>query len=120
MLLIGDNFIVYIIYIMTFENLCTPAYVYLLLSIFGIVIVGIQNLGKKKEFCFGGESCIVSSTPAVFAFKGLFVIFWTLLLNKLCESGYSGLAWFLLLLPLIFFVMAFMFLAAGSIKKHSK
>jgi hypothetical protein len=38
--------------------------------------------------------------------KTVFVLLWTWFLNFLCSKGYSGISWFLVLLPFIFLVMA--------------
>jgi hypothetical protein len=38
--------------------------------------------------------------------KTMFVLLWTWFLNFLCSKGYSGISWFLVLLPFIFIVLA--------------
>jgi hypothetical protein len=77
----------------TFENLCTPAMIYLAISLF--VVLGALFKGIK--------------IMAVLA-KTLFILFWTFILNFLCEKGYKSLSWFLVLLP--YFLMLFGFLTA--------
>ena len=96
---------------MTLKNqiskLCTPAYLYLVLSVIGIVILTIQNFGNTKKYCVGKYSCIVPSTISVFLFKIIFVAFWTFILDLLCKAGYTNVSWILVLLPFIVFVITF-------------
>jgi hypothetical protein len=96
---------------MTLKNqiskLCTPAYIYLVLSVIGLVILTIQNFGNTKKYCVGRYSCIVPSTVLVFLFKIIFVAFYTFILDLLCKSGYTNLSWFLVLLPFIMFIITF-------------
>jgi hypothetical protein len=37
----------------------------------------------------------------------VFVFFWAWVLNKLCEKGYTGFAWFVLALPFLLMVAGF-------------
>jgi hypothetical protein len=83
------------------RNLCTPAYVYLVISVIFIVISAIQNYGNVNVYCLGSYSCDVSSTFLIFLIKLLYVLFWTWVLNLICRAGYSNVSWFLLLLPLL-------------------
>ena len=98
---------------MTLKNqiskLCTPAYIYLVLSVIGLVILTIQNFGNTKKYCVGRYSCIVPSTVLVFLFKIIFVAFYTFILDLLCKAGYTNLSWFLILLPFIMFIVTFIF-----------
>ena len=98
---------------MTLKNqitkLCTPAYIYLVLSVIGLVILTIQNFGNTKKYCVGKYSCIVPSTVLVFLFKIIFVAFWTFILDLLCKAGYTNLSWILVLLPFIVFIITFIF-----------
>ena len=64
-------------------NLCTPALVYVIISIINIVMT-IRNKGLMY-----GLGTLV------------FVLLWTWFLNYLCSKGHSGISWFLVALPLI-------------------
>ena len=44
------------------KNLCTPSYVYLVLSIIALIFMAIQNYGNINVYCLGSYSCVVSST----------------------------------------------------------
>ena len=86
-----------------FKNLCTPAFVYLLLSVLAFVIIAIQNFGNSNNFCLGPYNCLVPNTFFVFLFEALYILFWTFILNSLCKAGYKEISWLLVLLPLILF-----------------
>ena len=83
------------------KNLCTPAYVYLVISLVAIVIMMIQNYGNVNTYCVGSYSCSVTSTVLIFIIKMLYVLFWTWILNLICKDGHTGVAWFLVLIPFI-------------------
>jgi hypothetical protein len=84
-------------------SLCTPAFIYILLSSIGIIILAYQNYGNQNLYCVGNVNCPVESTTPVFISKILYVLFWTFILNTLCSYGYYKLSWFILLLPFILF-----------------
>ena len=90
-------------------KLCTPAYLYLVLSAIGIILIAFQNYGTSPNlYCVGNVKCPVQTTTPIFIMKILYVVFWTFILNALCSYGYYQLSWFLLLLPFIlFFIMVF-------------
>lgn len=90
------------------RNLCTPAYVYLVISVLAIIIMIIQNYGNVNTYCVGSYSCSVTSTVLIFIIKVLYVLFWTWILNLICRSGSPNIAWFLVLLP---FILFFLFIA---------
>ena len=83
------------------KNLCTPAYVYLVISVIALIIMGFQNLGNNGLYCVGYYSCNVSSVFMIFILKLLYIVFWTWVLNILCRGGAPGLAWFFVLLPYV-------------------
>lgn len=83
------------------KNLCSPAYVYLVISIIAIVIMGFQNYGNINTYCLGSYSCDVSSVGLIFMIKIMYVLLWTWILNLICRAGAPGVSWFLVLLPFI-------------------
>lgn len=96
-----------------FTNLCTPAYVYLVISTIFIVISSIQNYGNVDIYCLGEMSCSVPNTFLIFLIKVIYVLFWTWILNLICGQGYSMLSWLLVLLPfilLLFVLITFLFI----------
>ena len=83
------------------SQLCTPAYIYFIVSVLMIVIAVIQNVGNNGRYTLGMFSCLVPSCLLVFALKIVYILFWTWILNILCESGYTSVSWFLFLVPFI-------------------
>ena len=49
--------------------------------------------------------------------KTVFVLIWTWFLNFLCSRGYSGISWFLVLLPFLFIILIFI-IGFEFLKKH--
>jgi hypothetical protein len=94
--------------------LCTPAYVYLVISVISMVILLLQNMGNTNMYCVGNYGCQVN-TVSVFVGKILYVAFWTYVLNYLCKAGYKNVSWFLLLLPFLslFILLGVMILHKG-------
>jgi hypothetical protein len=90
------------------RNLCTPAYVYLAISVIALLIMLMQNIGLSKTYCLGDFSCDVSSTTLIFIVKIVYILFWTWILDLICKSGNTNIAWFLVLLP---FIILFIFIA---------
>jgi hypothetical protein len=83
------------------KNLCIPAYVYLVISIIALVIIFIQNIGNSDKYCMGQYTCDVYSTIFIFIIKLIYILFWTWILNLICNAGASKLAWVLVLFPFI-------------------
>tara|TARA_A100001015_G_C14992062_1_gene714417 strand:+ start:836 stop:1156 length:321 start_codon:yes stop_codon:yes gene_type:complete len=97
------------------RNLCTPAYVYLVISVIALIIMIFQNYGNVNTYCLGDYSCNVSSTAMIFIIKAIYILFWTWILNLMCNANATGVAWFLLLLPLIImFIMIAAMLVSGK------
>lgn len=86
------------------SKICTPAMVYLVLSIISIILI-----------IFKGMS---ASTVLV---KGLFILAWTWFLNYLCVKGHTGISWFLVLLPFLLMIGMFVMImeVATNIVKNS-
>ena len=90
----------------TLKELCTPAMLYFVISMIGLVIVLMQNLGNTNSYHVGSFSCRVPNTAVVFIVKLIYVLFWTYILNLICKDGHTSLSWLLILLPwLLLFVM---------------
>ena len=70
---------------MKFSDLCSPAYVYFVVSIFYVIINSFTNLKLTSILL-----------------KILFIILWSLFLNLLCSKGYNMISWILVILPFFF------------------
>ena len=90
----------------TLKDLCTPAALYFVISMVGLVILMLQNLSNTNSYNVGNFSCRVPNTFAVFIVKFIYIVFWTYVLNLICKDGHVGVSWLLVLLPFILlFVM---------------
>ena len=38
--------------------------------------------------------------------QGVYIIFWTFILNAICKAGYKSISWFLVLLPFLLLAVA--------------
>ncbi len=85
------------------KKLCSPAYVYLVISVIAIVIMMFQNSGNTNIYCLGNYECPVPSTALIFLMKFLYVAFWTFVLDSICKAGHKQFSWFLVILPFILF-----------------
>jgi hypothetical protein len=96
----------------TLKQLCTPAALYFVISIIGLVIAVFQNLGNTNSYNIGNFSCRVPNTFLVFIIQFVYIVFWTYVLNLICKDGHDGLSWILVLLPwiLLFVIMGLMML----------
>jgi hypothetical protein len=96
----------------TLKELCTPAALYFIISMIGLVLVMLQNLGNTDSYNVGSFSCRVPNTFFVFIVKFIYIIFWTYILNLICKDGHVGISWLLVLLPwiLLFVIMGMIML----------
>lgn len=88
------------------NKLCTPAYFYLMLSLVALVVSlydNMYNFNDNNMYCLGSYKCHVPSTIAMFVLNILYIAFWTFALNCLCSSGYTNIAWFIVLIPFVLF-----------------
>jgi hypothetical protein len=89
------------------KKLCTPSFIYFLISTLSLVLIMIQNLGNTDTFCIGSYSCDVISTFFALVIQAGYILFWTWILDLMCKAGYSEIAWFVILLPIILFFIIF-------------
>lgn len=96
----------------TLKQLCTPAALYFVIAMIGLVIAIFQNLGNTDSYNIGTFSCRVPNTFLVFIVKFIYIVFWTYVLNLICKDGHDGLSWLLILLPwiLLFVIVGLMML----------
>ena len=94
-------------------KMCTPATIYFIISLIGLILLGVGNLGNIDRLCIGSYSCNVGNNTVIFVLNALYILFWTFVLDLMCKTVYGSLSWFVLLLP---FILAFMFLAMVMVK----
>lgn len=96
-------------------KMCTPATIYFVVSVVVMVLVGVQNLNQNDSLCIGDYSCYVGSNTLVFIVNGIYILFWSFVLDLFCKNGYKTLSWIILLLP---FLLVFLLLFTVMIKKN--
>jgi hypothetical protein len=94
------------------NKLCTPAQLYLFITLFSLVIMIYQNGGTDSNvLCMGNYECHTAPNKAVLVtVKLVYIAFWTFVLQMICKGGYKNFAWFLVLLPVILFMLALIFM----------
>jgi hypothetical protein len=104
------------------SQLCTPAYIYFIISILMIAIAAVQNIGNSNKYNLGMFSCAVPSCLAIFIVKIIYILFWTWILNLICKDGHTGIAWLLLFLPfiLLFVLLGLVMMYQKNNKKQKK
>ena len=104
------------------HQLCTPSYIYFIISVIGLSFAAIQNIGNSQLYTLGNFSCQVPSTIAVFIFKLVYILFWTWVLNLMCKDGEESIAWLLVMLPFIFLfvILGLVMLYQNDEKKNKK
>ena len=84
-----------------FNSLCTPAQLYLGLSVLSILSMCFQNTNPNIYACGLWSAKTPVHNLVYFAFKIIYIIGWTYLLNVLCKKGYNKLSLLLVMLPLV-------------------
>lgn len=90
------------------RNLCSPAMFYLIISFISILTMVVQNFYTNPDiYCLGNYSCNANKTLVIIT-SIAYALFWTWILNLICNAGATYIAWFLVLLPfLLFFIGLF-------------
>ena len=104
------------------DQLCTPSYVYFIISTLALTFAAIQNFGNTQMYALGNFSCRVPSTIAIFILKLVYILFWTWILNLICKDGQQPIAWLLVLFPfiLLFVILGTVILYQYDNKKNKK
>ena len=69
------------------KKLCTPAYVYFVISIVAFIVNLIQNFQGKNTYCLGMHSC-KAPKAIIFVIQFIYIIFWTWILNLICTYSH--------------------------------
>jgi hypothetical protein len=92
------------------RDLCTPAIVYLAISILSLLMMFYNNYNNVDVYCLGDFSCKLNvSIYTIFMVKLVVILFWTWILNIICHNGSTYIAWFLVLLPFITFLIVLLY-----------
>lgn len=93
-------------YKFNYKSLCTPSFIYLIVSLTGLILMAIQNVeGNDSLLCVGDYNCEVGNKSVFFVLHGIYILFWTFILDLLCKAGYSKLSWIILLIPILLFFL---------------
>ena len=88
------------------KKLCGPAHFYLIISMVFLALSSLQNMGSPNEYCLGSFKCNVTSVTLIFVIQLIYILFWTWILNLMCNTGVEKLAWVLVLFPFILMFLA--------------
>ena len=84
-------------------KMCTPVYVYLIISVISFLMMIGMN--------------IPGASLMMFVLK---VLVWSFILNLICNSGYTNVSWFLVLLPFILMFIFIIFFTTGMALEAGK
>lgn len=101
------------------RSLCTPAFIFFVLSVLSLFVMLLDNIQNTNSYCFGNVTCKVANTSTIFIVEILFLVFWTWVLNFICSRGYTSVAWFILLFPYIVLFGLLLF-GASEIRNTTK
>lgn len=88
------------------KKLCTPSMLYFVISLMALIGLGIQNVqSDDNTLCVGAYQCSIGSKISVFILNGIYILFWTFLLDMMCKNGYSDLSWLIVLIPILLFFL---------------
>ena len=73
---------------MRLTDLCTPAFIYFLIGVVGLA----------ASLLMGMISIPLSLIEMIF------IVIWTWFLNFLCSKNYTGVSWFLVIIPYLFMI----------------
>ena len=79
---------------MDMTNLCKPSQYYLLFSLVGLLAIITYNI-------ITGARCGTVTNSLTFLTQLFYILFWSWILNKICEKGYQKFSWFLFLVPIV-------------------
>jgi len=54
----------------------------------------------------GNYDCPVDNVYLIYIIKAVYLLFVTIVLDSLCKNGYSGISWFLVFFPIMFYFIA--------------
>ena len=83
-----------------FSKYCTPAQLYLVLGVIGLISGFFKN--------YGIETLLT---------QALFLVIWAWVLNWLCSKGFKAVSWILVLLPFILVLFMFFFIKDVMVKE---
>ena len=86
------------------SGLCTPAKVYLFITLLSTVFYVVMMMEADHKKDSDSDVVVHNYTMMGLFFKLLFATLWLVFLNYLCKNGHTRMAWFFLLLPVVFMI----------------
>jgi uncharacterized membrane protein len=86
------------------SGLCTPAKVYLFITLLSTVFYVVMMMEADHKKDSDNDVVVHNYTMMGLFFKLLFATLWLVFLNYLCKNGHTRMAWFFLLLPVVFMI----------------
>jgi hypothetical protein len=102
------------------KKLCTPAFVYFVISIVALIIMMINNGGNTDKFCLGKYDCPVQNVWMIYLIKLVYILFITIVLDSLCKNGFAPISWFLVFFPIVLFFVALGLFMIGQNSMNNK
>ena len=111
------------------SKVCTPAKIYLFLTLLSTIFYVVMMVEADTQKDSDNELQVHRYTFMGLFFKLLFATLWFVFLNYLCKNGHTRMAWFFLLLPVVFmifmlilgsFFMAYIVSSQGTALKKMK
>lgn len=101
------------------DKLCKPSQMYLFLAMIALIVVVYYNYDALDfTFCIG-ESCFNTPSKGVLLLINfIYILAWTFIIEFICKTQYKPLSWFLVLIPVILFII-FVILIFGPLR-HKK
>jgi len=99
-----------------FDKLCTPAQIYLIVSVVMLVLsyFGLSAISQQLHAHQSSSPMLQSlnftyhkDSQTSYVVQCVFIVLWTWVLSYLCRKGYTSLSWFLVLLPWVLMFLAF-------------
>ena len=108
-----------------FNNLCTPAQLYLIISFILMILsyFGLNAISQQFTLNQSNNSFLQSlnftyqkDARTSYIIQAVFIVLWTWVLSYLCNKGFSNLSWFLVLLPWVLMFLAFFVYIIETVK----
>ena len=100
-----------------FVGLCLPAQIYFVISIIGLLVLAITNTaGDPNTLLIGSMRMYVPSVLLVFVWKFIYIVFWTYVLNLICNDSHADISWLLISIPLLLSIIAVLVLILSQVQ----
>ena len=87
--------------------LCTPAHIYLVVSLLSFVLLAYYDRYHINASCLGSFHCNNNKPWKVYLVILAFIAFWTWILQLQCTNGLTMLAWAEIILPILAMFIGF-------------